>query len=773
MRHMSLNRKYHLGFLFANLLGPAARCRLLVGAAAAALALLLGAGTASAQDTLPTVSVSDAEAYEDGGRMRFEVSLSRPSSEQVTVRLSTSSGTATSGTDFQAASWTLTFAPNWTGPYRVSLSVHDDQEIEPDETFTVTLTNPVGATLGDATATGTIRNDDTTATLTASDIEDSTATLTIGGHTGGWWYRGTGSWYQERGSGRSVHPCTAVAAGTSAASIDGLTAAAGYRFWAYSDSSCSTRLAKVRFSTLAPESTPTVSVSDAQVSEGSPVVEGGIKIDDGNRWMVFKVSLSQPSRERVTVAVHSSDGTATSGTDFRAVSQTLTFPPNRREPQYLPVLVDGELKPEPDETFTVTLTNPVGATLGDATATGTIKDDGDTTLTASDIEDTTATLTIGDHTDGWWYKGNAHPCTAVAAGTAAVSISGLMAAKDYEYGAYSDSRCRKKVANVEFGTLAPAGTPTVNVSDAQMSEGGMWMTFWVSLSAPNREQVTVDVHTSDGTAASGTDFRAVSRTLTFPPRSRDPQPLPVLVYDDQESGPDETFTVTLTNPTGATLGDATATGTIKDDDTAQDTTPPGLVSANAMAMYFGTVFEEGSSYGWRLWLTYNEPLDNASIPAKGDFVVKVDGSPIAVGGVSIERRFGYVLLDMPSQELWKDQVVTLSYTPGTNPIQDTTGNDAPTLIDLAVVVSEQLAQRPSTEQPPSGRRPVADAGGVEQVAGAGGVQVVGTGASVTLDGSGSSDPDEDSLTFAWAQRPLHGEITGLGGRFWTRAERCS
>ena len=130
--------------------------------------------------------------------MTFEVSLSRPSSEQVTVQLSTSSGTATGGTDFQAASWTVTFGPNWTGPYRASLAVHDDQEIEPDETFTVTLTNPVGATLGDATATGTIRNDDTAATLTVSEIEDTTATLTIGGHTDGWWYKGTGSWYQER-----------------------------------------------------------------------------------------------------------------------------------------------------------------------------------------------------------------------------------------------------------------------------------------------------------------------------------------------------------------------------------------------------------------------------------------------------------------------------------------------------------------------------------------------------------------------------------------------
>ena len=737
------------------------------------LALSLSGGSAAAEGTLPTVSVSDAEAYEDDRRMNFEVSLSRPSSEQVTVELATSSGTATSGTDFQASSWTVTFGPNWTGPYRVSLSVYDDQEIEPDETFTVTLTNPVGATLGDATATGTIRNDDTTATLTASEIEDSTATLTIGGHTDGWSYKGTGSWYQEGGIGRSVHPCTAVAAGTSAVSIDGLTAAARYNYWAYSDSSCSTRLAKVRFSTLASEGTPTVSVSDAQHLEGSSTSEGGI---DGNTWMVFLVSLSQPSRERVMVELSTSGGTAISGTDFTAVSQTLTFPANRREPQYVPVLVHEDLEPEPDETFTVTLTNPMGATLGDATATGTIKDDGDTTLTASDIKVTTATLTIGDDTDDWSFKGKAlpsgkaHPCTAVAAGTAAVSISGLTAAKKYEYGAYSGSTCRKKVASVEFGTLAPEGAPTVNVSDAQMSEGGAWMTFWVSLSAPSREQVTVDVRTSDGTAASGTDFRAVSRTLTFPANSGDPLPVRVLVYDDQESGPDETFTVTLANPTGATLGDATATGTIKDDDTAQDTTPPGLVSARATSMYFGKV-GEGGSFGWGLTLTYNEPLDNVSIPGTDDFVVKVDGSPITVGGVRIEPRFGYVLLDMPSQDLWKDQAVTLSYTPGSNPIQDTTGNDAPTLIDLAVIVDEGLSPRPSTVQPPSGRRPVADAGGVEQVAGTGGVQIVGAGASVTLDGSGSSDPDGDSLTFAWAQEPLHGEIKGPGGEVLDKGGR--
>ena len=36
------------------------------------------------------------------------------------------------------------------------------------------------------------------------------------------------------------------------------------------------------------------------------------------------------------------------------------------------------------------------------------------------------------------------------------------------------------------------------------------MQFWVSLSEPTRKEVTVDVRTSDGTAAGGTDFKATS-----------------------------------------------------------------------------------------------------------------------------------------------------------------------------------------------------------------------------------------------------------------------
>ena len=78
----------------------------------------------------------------------------------VTVEWATADGTAAAGADYTAVSGnTLTIAPGETGAtLRVTLA--DDALDEADETFTVTLSVPLHATLSDATATGTIRDDE-------------------------------------------------------------------------------------------------------------------------------------------------------------------------------------------------------------------------------------------------------------------------------------------------------------------------------------------------------------------------------------------------------------------------------------------------------------------------------------------------------------------------------------------------------------------------------------------------------------------------------------
>ncbi len=61
--------------------------------------------------------------------------------------------------DFTAANGTVTFAPGETSK-TIQVTVVGDAVYEPDETFTVGLSNPVNATIGSGSATGTIQNDD-------------------------------------------------------------------------------------------------------------------------------------------------------------------------------------------------------------------------------------------------------------------------------------------------------------------------------------------------------------------------------------------------------------------------------------------------------------------------------------------------------------------------------------------------------------------------------------------------------------------------------------
>ncbi|MCS7469113.1 GEVED domain-containing protein [Stieleria sp. ICT_E10.1] len=88
----------------------------------------------------------------------FIVSLSKPSGVPVTVQYTTADGTAKSG-DYTPVSGTLTFPPGVTSR-TITVPTHDDATFESDETFQLTLSNAVGATIVDDTGVATILNDD-------------------------------------------------------------------------------------------------------------------------------------------------------------------------------------------------------------------------------------------------------------------------------------------------------------------------------------------------------------------------------------------------------------------------------------------------------------------------------------------------------------------------------------------------------------------------------------------------------------------------------------
>jgi len=114
----------------------------------------------------PTISIADASIAEgdaNSSRIYFAVTLSAPAGpEGVRFDWTTADGTASSDSDYIGASGTnFVIAPEQTTS-QVSASVRGDTLVEPDETFSVSLSNLVGAVAGNLVATGTIINDDFT-----------------------------------------------------------------------------------------------------------------------------------------------------------------------------------------------------------------------------------------------------------------------------------------------------------------------------------------------------------------------------------------------------------------------------------------------------------------------------------------------------------------------------------------------------------------------------------------------------------------------------------
>jgi hypothetical protein len=112
----------------------------------------------------PPLSVGDCQVAEgDSGTANcdFAVSLPGPVSHTVLVSYATSDGTATvADNDYAATSGFLSFPPN-TPAMTVSVPVNGDTTLEPNETFTLTLSNASGAVIQDGVGQGTIQNDET------------------------------------------------------------------------------------------------------------------------------------------------------------------------------------------------------------------------------------------------------------------------------------------------------------------------------------------------------------------------------------------------------------------------------------------------------------------------------------------------------------------------------------------------------------------------------------------------------------------------------------
>ncbi len=157
-----------------------------------------------------------------------------------------------------------------------------------------------------------------------------------------------------------------------------------------------------------------------------------------------------------------------------------------------------------------------------------------------------------------------------------------------------------------LATLGPCTTSSVEVeiADVSVSENAGSVAVPVTLSAA--ADVTVQISTSADSATEASDFLPLSgQSLSFDAGGPITQTVVIDIVNDSTVETSETFSVTLTNATGANIADPTAVVTIIDDDTNSNPvcgTPSVLpvAPASARALY---VWNDCGTDNWHMLAT--------------------------------------------------------------------------------------------------------------------------------------------------------------------------
>ena len=136
---------------------------------------------------------------------------------------------------------------------------------------------------------------------------------------------------------------------------------------------------------------------------------------------------------------------------------------------------------------------------------------------------------------------------------------------NYDFEAYPLPKVTVRVLSARISTTV-AGRVGMAVADARVEEGaGAVLAFAVTLSRAASGTVTVDYATADGSARAGVDYTGARGRLTFR-AGESSKTIEVAALDDAHDEGEETFTLRLSNVSGARVTDGEATGTIENSD---------------------------------------------------------------------------------------------------------------------------------------------------------------------------------------------------------------
>jgi Calx-beta domain/FG-GAP-like repeat len=233
--------------------------------------------------------------------------------------------------------------------------------------------------------------------------------------------------------------------------------------------------------------------SNGQIPTGLQLSQSSYFTSESNSTATVNVIRTGDLSSMSSVSYSTSDGTATAGQDYSAVSGAITFAPGEASKNISIPIINDNIYESP-EAFNVTLSNP----------------------------------TTGS--------------TIIFPGSSVVNISD------------NDSR-----------PFISMNSVTVNEPPPSSTENAV---FTVQLTNPTTQTVTVNFATVNGTATAGIDYVALNGTLTFNPLET-VKSVSVVIRGDGNIEPDETFSLTLSSPTNASVSTGQVTAVIRNYNSAR------------------------------------------------------------------------------------------------------------------------------------------------------------------------------------------------------------
>jgi len=600
-----------------------------LGAAAVLLVCVVVLPGQAIADGAQTLTLTGPNEVPESGIAQYTVTLSAGTDADADVSIKTMAGSATEGVDYSSTPAMLTVVAGT--PTTFDVSITSDDTVEPNESFSVELSEPQRAVVGTGSVTTAILNDDNppppppppsisiddaeapegndvafTISLSAASTNPVTVSYaTADGSAGGADYNGVSPTPVTFDPGQTSKTVT-VTTKEDALDEEDETFTVTLSNASNATINDGSGIGKI----LDDDNPPSISIGDVTVTEGDP---------PGTVAATFNVTLSAVSGKAIAVDYSTGEGTATTA-DFVPKSGTLPIPTGSAAAA-ITVEVKGDTLSEAEEQFFVNLFGPVNATVADNQATGKITDNDVVPAPTFDsfthpaegnagIATLALSLRLGPHAASTTFDYRLVAGTATPGadyqiqGSTSVTFppSGGEITRPITVGIVGDTldevdeTFTVEVVKPADGTVVATAPVTIrnddnnsklSISDSTADEpstGTATMKFTVTLSPASGRAVSVNWATANGTATAGVDYTAGSGALNFTPGQTSKE-ISITVIGDTINEENEMVLVNLSGPSGAGFAAAGAQGqgTIIDKNA-----PPSLSISDTVTRENGT-----------------------------------------------------------------------------------------------------------------------------------------------------------------------------------------